>query len=142
MQSDATRDTRLNITGTLACKYNDWAQKGPGDAQRRTERRANDGGRVVSEGRVITVITACKIVPVFLRAIDTVQAVPSGSPLAPCICMSPRISFAVARPFVKRIADYAYNFMRVFRRLDLESLNGKRAARENMQMFDQSLRME
>lgn len=78
------------------------------------------------------VITACKIVPVFLRAIDTVQAVPSGlfSSL-PCICMSPRISYAVARPFVKRIAGYAYSFMCVFLRLDFELSNEKKIEGKN-----------
>jgi len=47
--------------------------------------------------------------------------------------MSPRISYAVARPFVKRIADYAYSFMRVLRRLNVESLNGKKTGEKKMQ---------
>lgn len=52
---------------------------------------------------LMMVITACKIVPVFRRAIDTMQAAPSSPPssLPSRICMSPRISFAVARPSVK-----------------------------------------
>lgn len=73
----------------------------------------HSGGKVV-EGRkdLITVITACKIVPVFRQAIDTMQASCSLRSsrssslllllLTLCICMSPRISFAVARPPVKR----------------------------------------
>lgn len=82
-------------------------------------------------------ITACKIVPVFLRAIDTVQPVPLGvsspPPLSPCICMSSRISYAVARPFVKRIGSYTRcSFMRVFRHLDVSSLV-KRKEKKKMQ---------
>lgn len=41
--------------------------------------------------------------------------------------MSPRISYAVARPFVKRIAGYAYSFM--FFAL-VESSNGKKTEGE------------
>lgn len=40
--------------------------------------------------------------------------------------MSPRISYAVARPFVKRIAGYAYSFMRVFRRVQSSSRQTER----------------
>lgn len=148
MHQSCNKVPRALIFRAHSRKYNDCAQKGPGDTQRRsssersTTTTAAAATMVVqsSQGEegLITVITACKIVPVFRRAIDTMQAScllrsfrslppshpprPLPSPSHPLYMHESANFFRGRTPAGKteQIVGYTYSFRRIFRRSDIE----------------------
>jgi len=95
------------------------SQKGPGERARRRAERST----LAIAGQERTVIAACKIVPVFRRAIDSLRAraPPRTHPTA---CMSPWM-FSRAPRRAKRIAGYACTFVPHFS--DVARMAGRNA---------------
>lgn len=112
-------ETGINISGTLAQVQ--WlVQKGPGEAflaviADKPTGTENGGKSKERDGSRLAGNAACKIVPVFRSAIDTIETVhPLASP-----CMHELANFfGGSTPLVpvKRIAD----FMRVFQRFHVK----------------------
>jgi len=104
------------------------SQKGPGERARRRAERST----LAIAGQERTVIAACKIVPVFRRAIDSLRAraQPARVPFVasprthPTACMSPWM-FSRAPRRAKRIAGYACTFVPHFS--DVARMAGRNA---------------